>query len=475
LGSLLPKLLLSFGESGLIALKKEDKNTFWIVLAGVTLLLVYSFFWYPLRSQMDAGFHIAALYQLSIFAPMETYNSVYYYAFVGMCSIPFKVFHSLGIIEIPTLLHLSVIASNILLLLVFLVGMLRVGHVLEFSRRERFLFCALTVFVPVIITSFFMLRPENLIFALAPWIIISFLALVFKNLETKSKLYYLFILSIAGGVAGAQKISGIAFLVALICSILFFMPHRKSIFKRMAIPLLCLLISFCFFSVIDYGLSNVWFFQHHADKTPSYKSHPPSLDFFYSVDPTNVWEIPVRRKSPHIESDHFVRSFWNIGIIELYGDFWRYGVLHYKLVQPANDANHYDWAVLRSRIGILGGSVVVAMFILGLITSVRRGYGSSGNDQSITRLRLALSVLVFGSPILLYATTFTIFNPYKADTFKLTYVIMFLPFMYIPIVSMLKYLNKWMQQIVFILLLCCLLIGVLQSIYAPPYFSFVGS
>ncbi len=443
---------------------KWRKSTQTLVLGalfvGIALISLYAFFWYPMQCQHDGMRHLIIIRRWCMFKVPVTHEGPYYYWLLAGTMLPFRL---LSEFDWLTLCKVAIGLGNFFLSVTYIFGAMKLGRVLCLSRRTTVLFAALTVLLPAVRRSFFMARPENLIFALAPWLA----AWLMESLQyrlSESRRYWCVVALTAfwGGVCCAQKVSGIAFCACLF-AVVAVACWRCSSDQRTLLLLACaLIVAAGTLMLPQKALSGKWSWEHHAKDRKAYESHPTAKHFL-SFSPLNAWMHPLSSDKQIV-----ARSLWNVGALDMFGDYWRYGFDHYALIEAGQITQ--VWRTRRARFALGSSALMFAVWFVSLLWLGGKfcHCHEQKEEDCLWRRRTAMSTLTLGGPVFLYAVSLKYFHATKADTYKLEYILMFLPFLFVPVVCMADALSGWKRGLVTALLVLLVLVSVLNSVYIEP-------
>lgn len=425
------------------------------MLTIAALIHFYAAWWFDVGRQHDMAKHYAVLKGVVNFEAFASYNAPYYYVFTAFISAPFAALYRMHFINDATFMWLSVVWSGFILLLAYAFGCFVLARTFRFTLTEQFFFVSLCIFLPPIQRSFAMLRPENLILALIPFVCIFLIAwwrairdgvpvMCFRNRYPALCMM---------GLIAAQKATGMA-LVGALWSFLFLFTPGTMLFRCQLLirPTLILIAIVLSLVAVDKTVSGISLFEHPANNRADYQARP-DLSVFTSFDPAAAWATPLR--------DNQARSMANILFTDLFGDYWRYGILQ-------NNGQSPEWNVFRSRVGIIASAIFAALFTVSLAFIVLSFFGTTARRQVLNE-RMVFSMLFFLGITILIAAGAAYYKPSKFDTIKWEYIIMFVPFMMIPPIHLLSKCRGALRRLVVIPVLSVIVFfAILQSIWISP-------
>src|SRR4029079_13380321 len=191
----------------------------------------------------------------------------------------------------------------------------------------QIMFVALCTFFPPLQRSFGMLRPENLITAGAPYVCASFVSLWRATSISRSGAMLIVLLA-------AQKISGLFLIAGLTASTVVWRPDLIRLRIRSAM-LICTVLAALFLG--QRVATGYWFFESEQFANPNYQT-APTISLFFKFNPLAAWQQPFR--NAHKD------SMLNILLIDMFGDYWRYGI------DQASLPTSLEWRLFRARLGI---------------------------------------------------------------------------------------------------------------------------
>ncbi|MCW8915712.1 MAG: hypothetical protein OQK24_07640 [Magnetovibrio sp.] len=451
-----PSQFTSRAQAGLST--PDSKRLFAFVSILFVILAALHFYaavWYDVGRQHDPSIHFAVLRGIVNLEAFPSYNSPYYYLVVGIVSSPFAALYRLHIIGDATYMALAAMWSGLVFHALYSLSCLMLARALRFRISEQMLFVGLCAMLPPVQRTFLMLRPENLILVLAPLAC----ALVigwwrsYRNGVAMMQYPAAYPTLIALSFMAAQKITGAMLVVALWgCMILFMGGHWKQRVLNIIRPSLILLLMCVGLLGADKLSSGVSIVEHHASERADHQ-HTPSLSVFTTIDLSKAWQEPLR--------NNHADSMINILVIDLFGDYWQYGILQ-------GHGQSQEWQVFRARIGLIISVGFVGLYLL----AVFRVLASAVHNNASTILsweRVMLSALFGLSIVTLIMAALTYYKPSKFDIIKWEYVIMYIPFMMIPLVSLLSCTRSIaLRRVLFFVLVLCVGGGFVQSIWIDP-------
>jgi hypothetical protein len=315
---------------------------------------------------------------------------------------------------------------------IFMVGLFALARRLRFGSVQSLMFVGLAIALPATNRSLNMARPENLILVLAPWILVCLIKLSLRSRRPGARVlasreFWWF--AVFGGVAAAQKPGGLTLLGAT--AVMAVMLAKDGLWGRLrqaAWPIVAAVAVFVALVLVQGAVFGSSPFKHERGSLAKYAS-VPAPNFYWYIDPPRVWRNPFR--------DAHRDSMPSILLIDLFGDYWRYGIDFMGNRFPDEFRLH------RARLGF-GLSVVLVLGALAatgqLVAAVRRG--PSGPMRAIAYMRLlTLAPVATAYLYLLYATR-VYFAKEDADIVKWEYIIWVTPLLMIPFVSGLRHRSR---------------------------------
>jgi hypothetical protein len=166
------------------------------------------------------------------------------------------------------------------------------------------------------------------------------------------------------------------------------------------------------------SLDCYWFFESEQFASPGYQT-PPKLELFTNFDPARAWQQPFRNEHKD--------SMLNILFIDMFGDYWRYGIDHYA----AN--NNLEWRRFRARFGIVAATLFLASYVAGIAAlAAAMIRPTAAEDRLRSAERTALSVVFFVGILMLMIATLPGYAGEKLDITKWGYIAPFVPSFVIP-------------------------------------------
>jgi hypothetical protein len=442
----------------------------WHVLAVAGLgvaLRGYTAWWFDITHQADPYFHHAYVIAIVNLQGFEYYAAPYYYLVVALLSSPLAALSRFHLIDGPAFLALAAMWSNTVLLVLYAFGCMALARHLRFRPSERLIYVGLCCFVPIVERAFSFLRPENLILMLAPWatifILICWRAMRFSVPGLRNPAFWPAVASL--GVMATQKMSGLAMVGGL--GILSVLLMRGPLVRRLAWlwrPATVLTVVVVLLATVHWLYSGIWFFEHPVYEPWRVNISAP-LSVFTNFDPVAAWDNPFR--NTHKE------SMWNILFIDLFGDYWEYG--YANLGSEGAFGVPLEWKLYRARFGILASGVFVLLYTLSVMVLLLSALRIRGNARpDVIDERAALSGLFFlGLIIFVLSALAGLYHPGKGDIFKWEYIVMFVPFMMLPIPHLLQSTeNRAARRAIAVVAVLIIVCSVLQSMWLPSPIAF---
>jgi len=384
--------------------------------------------------QHDSHKHLPALFSVLQLKIPAIDTGPYYYAIVATVSLPVAAFLKLGMLNDKQFVIFATAWSGVLLQGVFMCGCLSLARQLRFRADAQIMFVALCTFFPPLQRSFGMLRPENLITAGAPYVCASFVSLWRATSISRSGAMLIVLLA-------AQKISGLFLIAGLTASTVVWRPDLIRLRIRSAM-LICTVLAALFLG--QRVATGYWFFESEQFANPNYQT-APTISLFFKFNPLAAWQQPFR--NAHKD------SMLNILLIDMFGDYWRYGI------DQASLPTSLEWRLFRARLGIAAAIVFVCFYLCGLFSLARQ-------HAPYLKERMLLSALFFVGPTMLALATLPGYAGEKFDIIKWEYILPFVPFLMIPCAHLLDTSLSWQKRwLVTGAASIILSIGVIQSIH----------
>ncbi len=373
-------------------------------------------------------------------------------------------------VELPwvSLLRVAIGLGNMVFFLVFLTGVYNLAVKWRFSLFQRLCWLAAVCGCVPLQRMFNMVRPEVLQLALTPWLF--FWAFSWwdevcgRGFTWRSEPLWTFLL--VAPIVMVQKVGGI-FLVGSIFLVLLCATRMTWSKRFMALFKAGLVLSALFASLVLawYASSGWWVFQHNRARiSPAYHHRAP---------PCFYLKLPLARMVRHPLRDQIKDSMWGIALLDLYGDYWRYGYSARKTASaPAHQLRAMEtpaWLPWRNRMGLAAALLFVGLVWTSALLICRQNTRESRDvyEEQALWTWLLTPVAMFGYLILASQTQF---NPTKADIMKWAYIVMATPMLSLPWIIYLGRLRdndgsaRFTTQMVLFILLCC--IGLYQALLA---------
>jgi hypothetical protein len=254
----------------------------------------------------------------------------------------------------------------------------------------------------------------------------------------------------------AQKVSGLFLVAALGAATFAFVPGPLRVrLQEIWRPVLLMCAALAVLFTLQHLATGYWFFENRQFANPNYQARP-RVELFINFDPIRAWQEPFRNN--HRD------SMLNILFIDMFGDYWRYGIDHYRLTDAPN--NTVAWRLFRARFGILTSALFLTFYATGafvLIASLSGG--RTVEDRTTFRERSVLSVLFFSGILMLVIATLPGYAEGKFDIIKWEYIQPFVPLLMIPPASLLDQASiGWPRWIAALGLVSIVVLSMIQSI-----------
>jgi hypothetical protein len=446
----------------------SEKTSLFMVLAGLFVAAVavriHWAIWFNPFTQHDPGKHLHALSAILQFRIPSIDTGPYYYMVVALVASPFVALRALNLVGDKTFVTLAVAWSSIIFQSLYMYGCLLLARRLRFRLDAQLMFVGLCTFFPPIQRSLAMLRPENLILTLTPYVCVYSLA-VWHGLRSQVPTMQIPATRPAAWLAvlmAAQKVSGLFLVVGLGAATFAFVPRDgvRARLEQLWAPARLIGAVLIVVFVCQRLATGYWFFESEQFAYPGYET-PPKLELFTNFDPARAWREPFR--------DEHKDSMLNILFIDMFGDYWRYGIDHYAHTHAAN--NNLEWRRFRARFGIVAATLFLASYVAGaaaLAAAMIRP--TAAEDRLSSAERIALSVLFFVGILMLMIATLLGYAGEKLDIMKWEYIGPFVPFLMIPPTHLVDQAPiGWARRLARLALACVVVLGMVQSIrFVPP-------
>ena len=389
-----------------------NRQRFWRTLAIfivlIAILHLYTVSWFDITRQHDPMKHLLVLLGIVNFEPYPSYNSPYYYIFVGLLSSPFAVLYKMHLIDSTTFFWLAVIWSSFIFKIFYFVSSLMLAQTLRFRFNEQFLFATFCFLIPPVQRSLSMLRPENLILILTPLVCALLIKWwrAYRNGVPIMNFPNAYLILVILGLISAQKISGMI-LVGLLSICAFMFMGGPWLSRVLAVARPCLILAGILVALlsVDKFSDGVSIFEHHAYERVQY-SNTPEMSVFTKINLKKAWDTPLR--------NHHADSMINILLIDLFGDYWQYGILQ-------DHGQSEKWNILRARIGIVISIIFISLYAISFILMTVL-FLTRRKKSLLDYEKMTLSSIYFFGIITLIITALEIYNPSKFDTIKWEYI-----------------------------------------------------
>ncbi len=395
------------------------------MLALAVAIRVWNAGAYDLRYQHDPQVHLGYLVALAASHVPPSYNAPWYYGLTCLLALPAIAAGTLLGADDRTLLRVSVGFANTVLFLGFMAGCLALGRRLGFEPAATRLYALLVCAFPVVARAFNMVRPENLILALTPWALVLLLRGapdVLAGARPMRRAPDLWGIVLAQGVMVAQKLGGLT-VVASLPAFLATIPGAGSSRRRVALVLGVSSMTVGVAAALiaaQAWLSGMTPLHHDRAGEPQFGRAPAR--FFLQFDPIAVWRDPFR--------DRHRESMPQILFIDLYGDYWRYGI-----DQPSLGRSERA-RVSRARLGLVAGAAFLALSAVSAGVLLAHGAPSrEARSQPGTSPSLAAIAPLLASAAYLVGGALTFHDPADGDIAKWEYITWVFVFLPIPIVG----------------------------------------
>ena len=343
---------------------KNKINYIFIFL--ITLFLI-NLFNYDIKFQHDAQLHNYPIFSIINFdfKNIDTPYGLIYYSYVSIFSVIAYPFYFFDILSPRESFYLMVRISNIILFVLSFFFSYRLSKAI-FKNESFFLYLpTLLIFsLSSVQRSFFMVRPENLIFTVI--IFASYYIYKFFN-EQKLEKKHFWILAISLFIIGSQKFNGFVYVFIFFSFCLFFIKNNKIILKLAILVFSLIYIYYlCHYLISDSTVyDRPYNLNENLNKIGIFNLNK-GLEIFYSFSFYESWLAPMR----YSHSD----SMLNTLFLDLFGDYYGYGVFNYLKNDGAMTKVFINCLHGLNRISLILSIIffsVIAIFILNFIKIFR--------------------------------------------------------------------------------------------------------
>jgi len=316
--------------------------------------------------------------------------------------------------------------TNFLFYLIGTIGLFKILKKFGYKRSSIYISLSIMHFIPKIIEMRVLLKPEILVFALLPWIIIG-IDSYFELNNRKSLVLSLFPLALL--ITAKGSIAGMVL-------IFLFIRYVSKINKENIKELLIILIVFGIICIgvgfENYNINELSFFE--VSTTENYKN-VADISFLYNI---NFWDLYF---SPTLGSHN--NSFLGITLLDTFGDYFSVNLkskdnyFTYYQTKPFNNFSRFHLELF------LAICFYIAIF---------------SNLKNNNKINLFLASPLIGMGILLlnsFGFPDENFDPLKGDTMKTSYYAFFIAISFVFLICELLKNNENYGKSVSIFILIC--------------------
>ncbi len=238
----------------------------------------------------------------NIDSPLREQGLFYFW----IISIFIKLSHNFYIADYWEFIYSTAIQfGNLFFYIIGVTGIIYLLRLKNISWEKILLSCSLLNLFPPVFGGRLIMKPEILIFALFPWIMVA----IESYLKNQNILKLIFA-SILFSVVATSK--GTAALISLIAILFMYSSKIKRFkFKDFVFSLIIFLISFYLLNSENYLINNVNFFNHQEDSSYLFKA---PLSFMYKINLFDLYFNPYR--------NYHADSLVGITLLDLFNDYF---------------------------------------------------------------------------------------------------------------------------------------------------------
>ena len=298
--------------------------------------------------------------------------------------------------------------TNFLFYVIGTIGIFKLLSKFNYKKQSIYLSLSLMHFLPKIIEMRVLLKPEILVFAFLPWIVIG-IDQFFYNNKRKSLIFSLFPLSILltskGSVAG---------MVTIFLLLKYFKNINKNNIKELLIVFIILISILLGVGYENYDYTDKNFFE--VTTTENY-DNVAELEFIYNL---NFWDFYF---SPELGSHN--DSFLGITLLDTFGDYYKVNIN-----SPDNYFSYYQMNLFKDKTVIDGFEygLFLRQHVSLLLAIIFYIFIFIYFSKNIKISAFILSPIIGFTILLLNSLGFPDrnFDPTKGDTLKVSYYAFFI-------------------------------------------------
>ncbi len=335
----------------------------YIFIFFITFFLI-NLFNYDIKFQHDAQLHNYPIFSIINFdfTNIDTPYGLIYYSYVSIFSVIAYPFYFFDILSPRDSFYLMVRISNIILFILSFFLSIRLSKAI-FREESFFLYLpTLLIFsLSSVQRSFFMARPENLIFTVI--IFASYYIFKFFN-EQKLEKKNFWILTISLFIIGSQKMNGFIYVFIFFSFCLFFIKNNKIVFKLSILVFSLIYIYYlCHYFVSDSSVyDRPYNLNEHMDSVGIFNLNK-GLEIFYNFSFYESWIAPIR----YAHSD----SMLNTLFLDLFGDYYGYGVFNYLKNDGAMTKIFIDCLQGLNRVSLILSIIFFSIIVILIINFIK--------------------------------------------------------------------------------------------------------
>tara|TARA_B100000989_G_scaffold68299_1_gene47503 strand:+ start:6705 stop:8030 length:1326 start_codon:yes stop_codon:yes gene_type:complete len=412
-----------------------------IIVLSIWIFYIINILNYPLQFQHDTWLHhfeLAKIMQFN-FNDFKSEYGIPYYVFVstfGIITYPMYFFDIIGLKEG---LYLTIKLSNIFLVLITILIIIKFSEELISKKKDIIRFIPVLIFFALAPTErvFLMCRPETI---MIPLTLIStyYFRKLFVGINLTNKHLLIFIISSV--FLGLQKSTGFLFIIGMFGFALFFLKNLKN-FPNYALTISFSIISYFF---IHYILTGIPFYEieevrRNQMNITGFVNGNYSWEIFYKLNIIETFKYPVRDTISSIDRP-FELSIPYIFLIDLFGDYFLYGKFRYL--------DRYTYFACVHYLNKASIFISLIFFISIFIISFKTFYTSIKIKNY--NFNFFLNLQIYYGVFILSIATFLRMSPTGA-VIKLDYIIFFLSLTCISFAEKLNNISIIQKRIIFLL------------------------
>jgi len=290
-------------------------------------------------------------------------------------------------------------------------GLIYLLRLKKTSWEKIFLSCSLLNLFPPVFGGRLIMKPEILIFAILPWIIVA-IESYFKSRNNAKTIFASILLSIVVTSKGTSA------LICIVAILFIYFPKIKLLkIKDLTFPLIVFLLSFYLLNSENYFINNINLFNHQEEDSYLFKA---PLSFIYNINFSDLYYNPYR--------NYHADSLIGITLIDLFNDYFN---RYWNHPRSLFLLDKYE-PNLR---------IEYPRRILSIILSILFIYFSL---KKITKFKSLYLVGVFVLTLTSFGVFGLHFNPLKGDTLKTHYYFFLIGISFVFIVvDLIRSSNFW--------------------------------